>query len=332
MTRLTLVFSVVIGCILAVVPHVVWVIAWLLGKCFGYSLSYAPFGWTAVGLVVCFWSIMAYGYFFGRWQIETIHESVPSPALPSSFEGYKVVHISDLHLSTFDGHPEKLQRLVETINAQQPDLICFTGDLVTIDTEEAMPYTDILKQMHAKDGIVSILGNHDFLIYNRTFADSAAQMAEVERLSAYQRETLGWVLLRNEHIVLHRGADSISILGVDNIHGDGQGFSTIDYGDLLRAASGTEGFRILLSHDPSHWEAEVLHHTDIPLTLSGHTHSAQVRLWGWNPASWMFRQSWGKYTQDGQTLYVNAGLGCTLPVRINCPSEITVITLTHYGI
>ena len=247
--------------------------------------------------------------------------------LPQSFKGYKIVHISDFHLSAFENHPEKVQRLVDTINAQQPDLICFTGDLVTMSKTEAEPYTNILKQLHAQDGVMSILGNHDFFIYNRELIDSAAHLRAIQELADYQRDTLSWTLLRNEHHVIRRGTDSLTIVGVDNIHGGGQGFSTVDFGDLKKATEGTNGYRILLSHDPSHWEAEVLHHTDIPLTLSGHTHSAQIRLFGWNPASWMFRQSWGKYTTDGQTIYVNAGLGCTMPIRLNCPSEITVITL-----
>lgn len=329
LSKLTIIFSAVLGLVLALLPHVLWLIGWLIGKCFHYSLPYAPFGWTALGLVLGAWLLMAYGYLAGRWQIQTNEVTVSSPLLPTSFEGYKIVHISDFHLSTYDGHPEKVQRLVDSINALQPDLICFTGDLVTINTAEATPYTHILQGLHAKDGVMSVLGNHDFLIYSRALTDSAARIAEVENLSAYQRDTLGWTLLRNEHHLIRHGSDSLTIVGVDNIHGGGQGFTTVNFGNLSQALAGTSGYRILLTHDPSHWEAEVLRQTDIPLTLSGHTHAAQVRLFGWNPSSWMFRQSWGKYVENGQTIYVNAGLGCTLPVRLNCPSEITVITLTQ---
>ena len=327
LSRLTLIFSAILGLIVAAVPHLLWLIGWLIGKCFHYSLPYAPFGWTALGLAFLIWLLMAYGFFIGRWQTQINQVTVSSPLLPKSFDGYKIVHISDFHLSTFDGHEEKVQTLVDKINAQQPDLICFTGDLVTMSKAEANPYAHILRQLHAKDGVMSILGNHDFFIYNRAIADSVSHTKAVQELVDYQRDTLGWTLLRNEHQVICRGTDSLTILGVDNIHGGGQGFSTVDYGDLSKAMAGTDGYRILLTHDPSHWEAEVLYHTDIPLTLSGHTHSAQLRLFGWNPASWMFRQSWGKYTIDGQTIYVNAGLGCTMPIRLNCPSEITVITL-----
>ncbi len=347
LARFTIIFSVFLGLLVAILPNILWLIGWVIGKCCHYSLSYAPFGWTSLGLVLFVWTLVAYSYLVGRWQMETNKVTANSPMLPASFNGYRVVHISDFHLSTFDGKPEKVQRLVDAVNAEQPDLICFTGDLVTLGTNEAAPFTDILKQLHAKDGVMSVLGNHDFLLYNRSFrqarenyeedkltdpmalrlANSEAREAEVECLAAYQRDTLGWILLRNEHHVIHRGTDSLTIIGVDNTQGGEQGFSTINNGDLGKAMENTDGYRILLTHDPSHWEAEVLHKTDIPLTLSGHTHSAQVRLFGWNPASWMFHQSWGKYIVDDQTIYVNAGLGCTMPIRLNCPSEITVITL-----
>ena len=118
-----------------------------------------------------------------------------------------------------------------------------------------------------------------------------------------------------------------TIVGVDNKSCSNQGFQTIDSGDLSQAMTGVEGFSILLTHDPSHWEAEVLPDTDIPLTLSGHTHAAQVRILGWSLARLMFRHADGRYDEGGQTLYVNAGLGCTAPFRIGAGPEITIITL-----
>jgi hypothetical protein len=249
------------------------------------------------------------------------------PDTSPAFDGYKIVHISDLHLSTFDDNPKQLQRFVDSINALEPDLICFTGDLVTFGTSEAEPYTTTLRQLQAKDGVVSVLGNHDFLIYNHRLADDETREKEVEAIAQYEREQLGWRVLRNENTVVERVGERLTIVGVDNTVGKGQGFSTINRGDLSQAMAGTDGFRILLTHDPSHWRSEVLPITDIPLTLSGHTHSAQVRVFGWTPASWMFKESWGRYDEGGQTLNVNAGLGCTLPVRVNCPAEVTLITL-----
>ena len=122
-------------------------------------------------------------------------------------------------------------------------------------------------------------------------------------------------------------SSSKAIKQVDNANFSNQGFHTIHKGDLNKAMEGTEGFRVLLSHDPSHWSAEVIPNTDIPLTLSGHTHSAQIRIFGWTPAKWSFKEVAGRYDRDGQTLYINVGLGCTAPIRLGVNPEVTVITL-----
>jgi predicted MPP superfamily phosphohydrolase len=327
MLGITLIAALVLGFVVAVLPHVVWLLAWMVGKGFHYTMPYAPFGWTALALVAVVWAVLAWGCFVGRWRLQTTRMEYAHPHIPSAFDGYKIVHISDLHLSTFDDNPKQLRRFVDSINALQPDLICFTGDLVTFGTSEAEPYTTTLRQLQANDGVVSVLGNHDFLIYSHNLTDDAMRQREVDSVARYEREQLGWRLLRNENTVVERVGERLTLVGVDNTVGQGQGFSTIDRGDLPKAMAGTDGFRILLTHDPSHWRSEVLPDTDIPLTLSGHTHSAQVRLLGWTPASWMFKEAWGRYDEGGQTLVVNAGLGCTLPVRINCPAEITLITL-----
>ena len=327
MLVIMLIAALMLGIIIAVLPHVVWLLAWMVGKCFHYSMPYAPFGWTALALVMMVWAVLAWGCFVGRWRLQTIRLEYAHPDIPSAFDGYKIVHISDLHLSTFDDNPKQLQRFVDSINALEPDLICFTGDLVTFGTSEADPYTTTLRQLRATNGVISVLGNHDFLIYNRKLADEKTREKEVEAISQYEHEQLGWRLLRNEHTVIERNGAMITLIGVDNTVGKGQGFSTINRGDLSKAMAGTNGFRILLTHDPSHWRSEVLPNSDLPLTLSGHTHSAQVRLFGWTPASWMFKEAWGRYDENGQTLNVNAGLGCTLPIRVNCPAEVTLITL-----
>lgn len=325
--RFTIIVTTILSLVLALIPHIVWVIGSLIARIWRCRLPYPPFGWTALGLVVLCFATIIYGYSIGRWQQRTVHIDYTSKDLPAAFAGYRIVHISDLHLSTFINKPEQLQRIVDSINAQKPDLICFTGDFVSISTDEALPFASILKQLRATDGVVSTLGNHDFFIYgNRTQEE---RQGCIDQLVGFERDTLGWNLLRNEHLTIRRGNDSITLLGVDNKNGSGQGFSTINQGDLPKAMEGTSGFRILLSHDPSHWEAEVLHHTDIHLTLSGHTHAAQVRFLGWTPASLMFRQAQGRYDENGQTLYITAGIGCTVPFRIGCPSEITVIELNQ---
>lgn len=317
----------ILAIFIAAIPHILWLILFLIGKIFSFHLPYAPFGWTALGLVIFCWLIITYGYVVGRWKLETNVIDYQNEAIPTAFDGYKIVHISDLHLSTFDDNPQKLTQIVDQINQLKPDLVCFTGDLVTTGVGEAQPYTLPLQNIKANDGVVSVLGNHDFLIYARQFKNKSERENAVWALCDFEQNTLGWHLLRNESTVITRENAQITVIGVDNINNSRQGFSTINSGDLPKAMEGTNGFRILLSHDPSHWSAEVVPQTDIPLTLSGHTHAAQIRLFGWSPAQWMFKHVDGLHQQDGQTIYINIGLGCTLPVRIGANPEITLIRL-----
>ena len=321
-----IVSAIVFSLLLAAIPNIIFLLAWLGSKIFNYSLPYPPFGWSALALVVLCWMILAYGFIFGRFRLTINNLTYENSLIPKSFDGYRIVHISDLHLSTFDDRPQQLKRFVDSINAQNPDLICFTGDLTTFGVKEAAPHTETLKRLHAKDGIISVLGNHDFAIYAHQL-DNKGKLDAVCQLDTFERQDLGWILLRNGHHILNRGNDSITIIGVDNISSRGQGFETINSGDLQKAMQGTGGFRILLTHDPSHWRGEVLQQTDIPLTLSGHTHAGQIRIFGKNLSDLMFKESAGLYREGTQTLYVNIGLGCTLPIRLNAPAEITVITL-----
>lgn len=331
---MTLIAALFFGAIVCALPHIVFGIWWAISCLFRLPAPpYAPFGWTALAFVLALWLVMGYGIFFGRFRLWVNRTDYTSSDLPAAFDGYKVVHISDLHLSTFDDRPSALQRVVDSINALQPDLICFTGDLVTMGVAEAQPYIGILRGLRATDGVVSVLGNHDLLIYSR-FPEEQ-RLAEVERLAAFERDTLGWQLLRNQHLTLHRSTNdtskiqTLTVVGVDNSSCDGQGFRTIYSGDLPQALQGTSGFRILLSHDPSQWMAEIVDKTPISLTLSGHTHAGQVRIFGHALSDLMFHESAGWYHHSTQSLYVNEGIGCTAPIRINCPSEITLITLRH---
>ena len=312
---------------LAFLPHIVWLVMWIAGKVFRFSVGYAPYGWTAVGLVALAWALLAYGFLVGRWKVKTTEWTYENEAVPASFDGMRIVHISDMHLSTFEDNPRKLDRFVDLINATDPDLICFTGDLVSLRLEELTPYIGTLGRLKADHGVCSVLGNHDFFIYSSQYHTDMEKIAAVDSLAEMQRSELGWHLLRNESFTITRGADTLAIVGVDNSNCGNQGFKTIHRGDLRKALQGTGGFRILLSHDPSHWTAEVIPDTDIPLTLSGHTHCAQIRLFGWTPASWVFNETCGRYDRGDQTLYVNIGLGCTAPVRLGADPEITVITL-----
>lgn len=325
-TKMMILFCIAGALMLALIPHILWLIQWIIGFLTENRLPYKYFGLSAIALVIIFWGAMAYGYYIGRWQVESVDIEYAHEDIPQAFDGFKIVHISDLHLSTFDDDRDRFMTFVDEINRHSPDLICFTGDMVTIGRSEAEPYTDMLRQLKATHGVLSVLGNHDFMIYG--FGHKEDPEAAVQELASYQEEVLGWNLLRNENTVITaEDRSTITFIGVDNTSLGNQGFKTINRGDLTKAMEGTEGFKILLSHDPSHWSGEVVPETDIPLTLSGHTHNAQVKILGWTPASVTFKETAGRYDRDGQTLYINIGLGCTAPFRLGANPEVTLITL-----
>lgn len=326
--RMMILAAIFITLTATILPHIIWLLTAVIGSIAGFRVKYSPFGWTAAVMCILSWSVLAYGYFIGRLKLETKTFEYSHRGIPTSFDGYRIVHISDLHLSTFDDRKEKFTEIVNTINSLKPDLVCFTGDLVNTEARETYPYLDDMSSIKATDGIISILGNHDFMLYSLSKRTQEERERDVELLVETQ-ERVGWKVLRNENIAISRGSETIHILGVDNHSCSGQGFQTVSNGDLHKAMEGSENFRILLSHDPSHWAGEVLHHTDIPLTLSGHTHAAQIRLFGWTPASWMFDYTDGRYDVDGQTLHINIGLGCTAPFRLGATPEITLITLRY---
>lgn len=311
--------------LVASLPHIVYLLCLVAGLFTRKNVPYAPFGWTALALAVSLVIVMAYGVFIGRWKLVTNEIEYENRDIPASFDGYKIVHISDFHLSTFEDRPSKLAAFVDAINAADADLVCFTGDLVSLRIDELAIGESELARISARDGVVSVLGNHDFFLYS--VSDSVKRARALETLVEFQREKLGWRLLRNENLVIRRGKDKITVIGVDNTSCKDQGFETIAKGDLGKAADGTDGFRIALTHDPSHWTGEIVPKTDIQLTLSGHTHAAQIRLLGWTPASWLFNQTDGRYDIGNQTLHINIGLGCTVPMRLGANPEITIIRL-----
>lgn len=317
-----------ISVIAALVPHIVYIVAKVVSLLGHFRVSYRPYGYTALGLVIAWLLVFSWGHWIGRFFFETKTVDVEVKGLPQSFEGYRIVHISDFHLDGWAGHEDKFAEIVDSINAQNPDLIVCTGDVVSISTDEINPFIPILKRLKAKDGIISIMGNHDYQPYNRAIPERL-RSANVARLQNIEREQLGWKLLLNEHTLIHRDSDSIAILGCENqslgVH------KVIQRGDLHKAMQGTEGIcSILLTHDPTHWRGEVIPKTDIPLTLSGHTHSGQFRVFGASVAAFVYDEYDGLYTEGDQHLYVNIGLGGTMPMRVGATPEITVLNLhTH---
>ena len=250
-------------------------------------------------------------------EIELTYEN-----LPEGFKGYRIVHISDIHARSFSKREKSLQRAVDKINALDPDMIAFTGDLITMTPDELDPISAVLSSMKARDGVFSVLGNHDYCMYS-DMSQTEKQKC-LEDLIIKERE-MGWDLILNEHRIIRKGKDSIAVIGVENTSPSRHFPSR---GDLDKASEGTEGmFRLLLSHDPMHWEAEIIG-KDYPLTLSGHTHAMQVSILGWSPSSLIFKQHKGLYTEGIQNIYVNKGLGETIfPARIGAIPEITLITL-----
>lgn len=269
-------------------------------------------------------AVIAYGSLIERNCFRIKEITIKIANLPESFDGYRIVHISDIHARSFSGREKHLQRAMDKINDLEPDMIAFTGDLITMTPDELESHAHALGSLKARDGVFSVLGNHDYSMYSD--ASPEARQKDMETLISAE-EALGWDLLLDENRMIRRGTDSIAVIGVQNTSPSRHFPSK---GDLTTASEGTENmFRILLSHDPMHWEAEILGR-DYPLTLSGHTHAMQLSLLGWSPSSLMFKQSRGLYTRDGQSLHVNPGLGETIfPARIGVRPEITLLTLTR---
>ena len=267
---------------------------------------------------------LLYGAFIERNTLQTREVEIASNNTPQSFDGYRIIHISDIHLRSFQGREKTLEKFVDKINAQEADAILFTGDLVTQKTSELTAMEGILKKMRAKDGVFSILGNHDYSFYNR-WKTEEERIKDAEALIDRQK-AMQWDILLNECRNIARGKDSISIIGVGNTSTNRKFRS---FGNLQQALQDATGkFKILMSHDPSHWRSEVIDKTDIDLTLSGHTHSMQFTIFGWSIISYVYKEFNGLYREKNQYLYVNIGLGETMfPFRIGAAPEMTVITL-----
>lgn len=331
-TRVALTGYYVIAYLTIVIPKSIYALLSLLGK--GIAL---PFRHTRMGSVIplvanSFGRIFAcvgmfvilYGC-IGGWRRFTVKEvTFAHPDVPQAFDGYRVVQISDWHLGTIARHPRVIEKAVELVNAQQPDLIAFTGDLVNNEASELDGLDSLLSRLTARDGVFSILGNHDYGTYHHW--ESKRQQAENLNDLKQRERSFGWHLLLNENRLITHGTDTLALIGVEN---DGKPpFPSL--GNLPKATRGTEGcFKILLSHDPTHWKRKVLPETDIPLTLSGHTHAMQFRLGDWSPSAWFYPEWSGLYrTAEGRALYVNEGLGSVMiPFRFGAWPEITVITL-----
>ena len=308
-----------------VIPTLLFTIVSLLGKGIGLAFPAAvKTGNYIATLLSLIWIVISlYGILFGWKKIEVERVAVTSSQIPTSFNGYKIVQLSDFHIGTYATAPECVNRIVDRVNSLNPDLIVFTGDLVNSSSDEIKEFTEILSRLHAKDGIYSVLGNHDYCLYRQYHGDDTPvkQLAEV---IGYEKK-IGWKVLRNESEQIVRGNDSIALIGVENA-GSGAFPNKSDLKGALKGISKSE-YKILLSHDPSHWRREVLPESDIDLMLAGHTHAMQFKIGGWSPSSFVYPEWGGLYEEDGQKLYVSTGIGENIAFRFGAWPQIVEIIL-----
>lgn len=296
--------------------------------------------YVALTLAVLALFTMTWGATVGRRHIHVNEVTVESPRLPAAFSGYRIVQISDLHVDTWGSDPGFINKLVAEVNALHPDLIVFTGDIVSRSTPEIYPFVGALSKLNAPDGVFSVLGNHDYGDYKDWPSGEAHKLNNLDLIDI-EENRLGWRMLNNEHVLLSRDNDTIALIGVEN-WGEPP-FK--QYGTLTESyPSDNQGrihdgrYKILLSHNPMHWHEEVRKTSDIDLTLSGHTHAMQMQFslggFRWSPSQYRYPEWSGLYRSPNpfggeSLLYVNIGAGeVAMPARLGTAfPEITLFTL-----
>nr|WP_068887368.1 metallophosphoesterase [Pedobacter panaciterrae] len=288
------------------------------------NIYWVEFALLVVLLVIL---IFIYGIVKGKYAYRVIKHTLFFDDLPSNFDGFTITQISDVHAGSFK-NPTAVQKGIDLIKAQNSDLFVFTGDLVNNKAEEIKPWINHFKQVKAPFGQFSVLGNHDYGDYI-PWKNETEKTANLQQLKEYHKD-LGYKLLLDEDVTLHKDGQKIILAGVENW---GIGFG--ERGDLNKALAGTKAddFKILLSHDPSHWEAEVVKHpSKVHLTLSGHTHGMQFGIEAlgikWSPVKYRYAHWAGITSRNGRFLNINRGFGFLgFSGRIGIWPEITVIEL-----
>ena len=271
---------------------------------------------------------LGYGIISGAHDYRLRNVRIALPHLPTSFDGLRIGQLSDIHSGSFL-HKTAVKGGVALLVAENPDIIFFTGDLVNKQTDEVEEYINVFNKVKAPLGVYSTLGNHDYGDYSTWPSAAAKRKNFVAMLKAH--ELLGWNLLMNEHRIIEKNRDQLAVIGVEN-WGTGR-FSK--YGKLKQAYQGVEELpvKLLLSHDPSHWDAEIRpHFRDIDITFSGHTHGFQFGIelgtFKWSPAQYRYKQWAGLYREAKQYLYVNRGFGYIgYPGRVGILPELTIVEL-----
>lgn len=286
--------------------------------------------WLSISMGTAFLGTFIYGFTNKyNYRVKRIKLSVTD--LPPSFEGFRILQLSDIHSGSLKD-ARAVEKGIEMALQQQPDIIFVTGDLVNDEAVEILPLQHILSKLSAPYGVYSILGNHDYGDY-KEWPTAAAKLQNVKD-NIERQKLMGWKILLNENAVIKNEKDEIAVIGVENWSAKA---NFPKHGDLRKAVSGVEHipFKILLSHDPSHWDAQVIKkYKDIQLTLAGHTHGMQFGVevpgFKWSPVQYIYKRWAGLYREGNQLLYVNRGFGFIgYPGRVGILPEITVLTLTQ---
>lgn len=289
----------------------------------GTVLRWLP---LAVGALV--FGSMWWGSFVTRFNIDVHSEDVPIATLPPSFDGYKIVQISDLHISSFGTDTTYISEVVDRVNELQPDLIVFTGDIVTRKTDELPPFVPTLARLSAPDGVLAVKGNHDYGNYCNWPSETAHQLNNQQLDSLFA--AMHWRLLSNETDTISRGDEFITVTGVEyeNMFAEAGTFTASLSEAIDVTAAKSAGCHILIYHSPEEWLPEIVPTRAFALTLSGHTHAMQMEVFGLTPATFRYDCPVGLYQQGDSYLYVNRGIGTVgFPSRVGCTPEITLITL-----
>ena len=311
---------------LMIIPMWTYIICSLIGKlwCKLFHQRRNYMNLLGVLSIPVVWFVLFWGSFVGFNKLEINRQVYASPDLPKAFDGYRIVQFSDAHVGSYMKHNSwLLQRAIDSINAQKPDLIVFTGDLQNIQPSELYPHMDVLSSLKAEDGIFSILGNHDYAEY--VGCDEAMKVANCRETVSLERQ-MGWTVLLNEHRMIEHEGQHIVIAGMEN---DGNGKKFPRKGDISKTLEevSDSDFILMLEHDPYSWRHRILPESHAQLTLSGHTHGMQFNILGWCPLSLTGQDYNGWYQEGKQSLFVTAGLGGLIPFRFGATGEVVVITL-----
>ena len=311
-----------------VIPKAVFALCSGIGLLF-CKLRHKRKNWgNLIGFILALFAlyIVIYGSTIGFNKVKVNEQEFVSKDLPASFDGYRIVVFSDLHVGSWIWGREKLmEKMVDKIQEQHGDMVMFVGDLQNLQPSELDPFQSTLSKIKAKDGVYSVLGNHDYTNYIST--DLATEALNESLLKSKQR-SMGWDLLLNENRVIKNGSDSIVVLGVEDDSRNNKGIVT-KRSDLNKAMEGVNdgAFIVALVHNPDIWHAVLQPDLKAQLTFSGHTHGGQFRIFGWSPASLKTDYGAGWYEENDRSLFVTTGLGALVPFRFGFSGEIVVMTL-----